>query len=64
MALISTLFILLFRVVLLLFRGPRKDEGEKKKIMVILQWQNEMAQISHQIKGMSGYGWLVKHGKA
>ena len=48
MALISTLFILLFRVVLSLFRGPRKDEGEKKKIIVILQWQNEMAQISHQ----------------
>ena len=48
MALISTLFILLFRVVLSLFRGPRKDEGEKKKIIVISQWQNEMAQISHQ----------------
>ena len=48
MALISTLFILLFRVVLSLFHGPRKDEGEKKKIIVISQWQNEMAQISHQ----------------
>ena len=59
MALISTLFILLFRVVLSLFCGPRKDEGEKKKIIVISQWQNEMAQIS--TKGVSGFGW---HGKA
>ena len=35
-------------MVLSLFRGPRKDKGEKKKIIVISQWQNKMAQISHQ----------------
>ena len=62
MALISTLFIMLFRVVLSLFRSPRKDGREKKKIIVISQWQNERHKSA--TKGMSGFGWLVKHGKA
>ena len=68
MALISTLFILLFRVVfkfVVISRSEKRRKGKEEDYRYLSLIRSDKTKWHKSAtKGMSGFGWLEKHGKA